>query len=84
MNLKLRKPRLKIRGSTKINSTSKIKNTIVIKKKLRENGKRSLLSKSNPHSNTEYFSRSSFVKDIKIRLTMLSNDDSTNEIVINI
>lgn len=45
-------------GKIKAISTSKIKNTIAIKKNRREKGSREDLFGSNPHSNGEDFSRS--------------------------
>lgn len=49
-----------IRGKIKVISTSKIKKIIVIKKNRNEKGKRGDLIGSNPHSNGDSFSWSSF------------------------
>lgn len=47
-----------INGIKSVNSISKIKKIIAIKKKCRENGRRAEFLGSNPHSNGLFFSRS--------------------------
>lgn len=47
-----------INGRSRVSSTSKIINTIAIKKKCRENGRRAKFLGSKPHSNGLDFSRS--------------------------
>lgn len=48
---------LMIEGSKRTTSTSKIRNTMVIKKKRKENGTRKSEFLSNPHSKGDLFSR---------------------------
>lgn len=59
--MKLVLNKFKINGKTKAISTSKMRNTIVIKKNRKEKGKREGFKGSNPHSKGESFSWSSKV-----------------------
>lgn len=52
---------VKIIGSKRVISTSKIRKIIVIKKNRNENGIRELLIGLNPHSNGDIFSRFNFI-----------------------
>lgn len=62
-------------GSRRVISTSKIRNTIAIRKKRSEKGSRADPLGSNPHSNGEFFSRSLMVfLEIKEERTMIAID----------
>lgn len=73
-------------GNNKINSTSKIKKIIEIKKNRNEKGKRAFKKGENPHSNGLIFSLSKFIlfptKIPKKKIIILKSILNNNNIII--
>lgn len=72
-----------INGIRRVNSTSKIKKIIAIKKKCNENGSRAEFLGSNPHSNGLFFSRSIkvFFEIIEDNLIMIPDKMNKHKII---